>query len=364
MLEKKVLIVSARMEFLSFCKIMLKDEVRIFCLDPQDIDCIQPAFFSVCAVLIDEFSFPGGNAAFACRFLENILCRSVFVCSEKQQSACAGYETLCLDKTFRNSLFSKAGGLSAFISADCAASSKGSLIQDAAFAPGEFAQKLKAACGSDSTVLLLGESGSGKSHAAQFIHDHSSRRNGKFTSLNLAEINPNLMESALFGTARGSFTGAEERTGILEGSKDGTLFLDEIAELSLESQGKFLRILDSRTFCKVGSSREIALKSRLVFATDADLPRLVGSRRFKEQLFYRISVLVITVPPLRERKEEIRGLAMQFAVPFQKKLSDSSIRKLLAFPWPGNIRQLKNCIERSCICAQNEILAPEDIIFY
>lgn len=352
------------MELLSFCRIMLKDEVQFFCLAPKDIDCIQPLFFSVCAVLVDECSFPPDSLAFACRFLANILCRDVFICSEKRQDALAGYEILFLDRTFRNAFFSRMRRSAACGSAGCEKGVGLNEIRLCDYSPDDFTEKLKAACHSDSTVLLLGESGSGKSHAAQFIHEHSSRRNGKFTSLNLAELNPNLMESALFGTARGSFTGAEEKTGILEGSRDGTLFLDEIAELSLESQGKFLRILDSRTFCKVGSSREIALKSRLVFATDADLPSLVGSRRFKKQLFYRISVLVITVPPLRERKKEISGLARQFAVPFQKKLSDSSVRKLLAFPWPGNIRQLKNCIERSCICTKKEMLEAEDIIFY
>ncbi len=227
-----------------------------------------------------------------------------------------------------------------------------------------FDEKIRIACNCDSTVLLTGESGCGKTFTAKMIHENSVRKNKKFSSVNLAEINSPLMGSTLFGTVSGSFTGAENRHGILEESADGTLLLDEIGELNLEQQGKFLNVLDTKKFCKVGDTREHPLLSRLIFATDANLQELVEKRLFKKQLFYRISVLVIEVPPLRKTVEKIEPFAVKFAQNFGKTLSADFIRALEECDWPGNIRQLKNCIERACVSTEKNFLTSAEIISF
>ena len=353
MSRERILIVSSRKEFISFCKVVFDRDFDFFCVHTEEISFIRPEFFLVLAVLIDGSCFSSSESSYISKFFKNTLERPVFVCFK--ESDCLKYVSELVK--LKNEVSSSGKNLF------CAEKTEECLCAENNLCLG-FDSQIEIACKSDSTVLLLGESGSGKNHTARFIHENSSRKNRKFTSFNLAEINPNLIESSLFGSIKGSFTGAEETSGIFEEASDGTLFIDEICELSLESQGKFLGVLDSREFSKVGSSKKISLDARLIFATDSKISELVEKNLFKKQLFYRISVLVINVPPLRERKDELVKIAESCASVFGKKLSQCAVKKLLDFSWPGNIRQLKNCIERSCVSAKNEILFADDIIFF
>lgn len=352
--RERILIVSSRKEFIAFCKVVLGRDFDLLYANAEEISFVCPEFFFVLAVLIDGSSFSGGESDFVFDFFKNTLERPVFVCFK--ESDCLKYVYGLLNRK-NQELSVSCGEISSAQGADEKFCAENGLN------PG-FCEQIEIACKSDSIVLLLGESGSGKNHTARLIHENSARKNRKFTSLNLAEINQNLIESSLFGSMKGSFTGAEESAGIFEEAADGTLFIDEICELSLESQGKFLGVLDSREFSRVGSTKKIRLDARLIFATDSKISELVEQNLFKRQLFYRISVLVINVPPLRERKDELVKLADSFASLFGKKLSSCAIKKLKDFSWPGNIRQLKNCIERSAVSSKNEILFADDIIFF
>lgn len=211
-------------------------------------------------------------------------------------------------------------------------------------------------------VLLTGESGCGKSYAAKIIHVNSSRKNKPFIRRNIAELNPLLIESELFGCVKGAFTDAVERQGLFEQAKDGTLFIDEIGELSLENQSKLLGVLDTGKFCRVGSSKEIEVKCRLIFATDSDLKIRIKERTFKKQLYWRIIKFVIYIPPLRERKDEIIPLAIKFAKDCNKKLSEDALSYLESLDWDGNIRQLMFCIQRSSVLSENKTLLKKDLI--
>ena len=211
-------------------------------------------------------------------------------------------------------------------------------------------------------VLLLGESGSGKSHMAEVIHLNSSRRERVFVRRNIAELNPSLIESELFGCVKGAYTDATDRKGLFELAGDGTLFIDEIGELSLENQAKLLGILDTGKFCRVGSTREMQVRCRMVFATDADLLARTREHTFKKQLYWRLAKFVVKIPPLRERRDEIVPLALEFARDVGVKLSEDALSFLESQDWVGNIRQLKFCIERSAVLADTKTLFERDLI--
>ncbi|MCR5080625.1 MAG: sigma 54-interacting transcriptional regulator [Treponema sp.] len=228
----------------------------------------------------------------------------------------------------------------------------------------EFERKIKIACNTDTTVLLVGESGSGKDFAARYIHEHSLRKKCEFYNQNVAEINNELFESSLFGTTKGAFTDAQEKKGVLEETKGGTVFFDEIAELSIENQGKLLGLLDNLVYRKVGSVKEQPVDVRFIFATDADLEKIVKQHLFRIQLYYRISVFVIEVPPLRKHMQDVAPLAVKFAEEYGKRLTENAINKLIQYDWPGNIRQLKNCMWRGSILSRSDIIDAEHIEFY
>lgn len=212
-------------------------------------------------------------------------------------------------------------------------------------------------------VLLIGETGSGKGYTAYVIHSNSSRRERPFIYRNIAELNPGLFESELFGCVKGAYTDAVGHKGLLEIAADGTLFIDEIGELPESIQAKLLGLLDTMKFCKVGSTEELKVKCRLIFATDANLDELMECRRFKKQLYWRLEKFTIRIPPLRERKGEIKSLAESFARKFGKRLTEKALNLLQDFSWPGNIRGLKNLVERSAILCEAPVLDVEDLIF-
>jgi DNA-binding NtrC family response regulator len=220
-----------------------------------------------------------------------------------------------------------------------------------------------------STVLLTGESGTGKELFAKAIHQLSPRANQPFIVVHCASLNQNLLESELFGHEKGAFTSAHERsTGRFEMADGGTLFLDEIGEIELPIQVKLLRVLETRTFERVGGGKPIQVDVRLVAATNRDLKAMVDQGTFREDLFYRLNVVNITLPPLRERQEDLPCLLDHFLQLFAaengKKLGGFAPEArdlLLAYRWPGNVRELRNCVERMVVMARGDRLTLKDV---
>jgi len=222
---------------------------------------------------------------------------------------------------------------------------------------------------SSATVLILGESGSGKEGVAKTIHQRSARKTGPFVAVNCASLPETLLESELFGYERGAFTGAAARKeGRFELADGGTLFLDEVADLSAVTPPKILRVLQEGEFERLGATRSQRVDVRVVSATNQDLAQMVKDRRFREDLLYRLNVITITVPPLRERREDIPVLAHHFVRLYAAKnnrklegLSDEAVRQLEAYSWPGNVRELENVIERAVVLARGSRIEIADL---
>ncbi|MCS7079513.1 MAG: sigma-54 dependent transcriptional regulator [Chloracidobacterium sp.] len=233
----------------------------------------------------------------------------------------------------------------------------------------EVGRQLQRVAPTDTTVLLLGESGVGKELFARAIHHLSQRRQEAFVAVNCAAIPETLIENELFGHEKGAFTGADARqVGKFELARGGTLFLDEIGELPLSVQSKFLRALEERVITRIGGAQEIGVNVRIVAATNRDLAAAVAAKTFREDLFYRLAVFTIEIPPLRERREDIPALAAHFAEKYGREirrrkltLSPAALQALQAYDFPGNIRELENCIERACILCDGTTLEPEDL---
>ncbi|HET8725737.1 MAG TPA: sigma 54-interacting transcriptional regulator [Anaeromyxobacteraceae bacterium] len=221
---------------------------------------------------------------------------------------------------------------------------------------------------SDVTVLLTGESGTGKEVLARAIHAHSLRRNGPFVAVNCAALPGELLEAELFGHVRGAFTGAvRDRAGRFELASDGTLFLDEVGDVPLHLQVKLLRVLQERTFERVGESRPRTSTARIIAATNKDLRRAVETGAFREDLYYRLRVFPVELPPLRDRREDIEPLATFLLGRVggrhgrALRFSPDALRALLAYPWPGNVRELENALEYAVTVAKGHTLVPEDL---
>src|SRR5580700_7618389 len=225
-------------------------------------------------------------------------------------------------------------------------------------------QQVETVATSDSTVLLLGETGTGKELIARAIHDRSRRKQRTLVKLNCAAIPTGLLESELFGHERGAFTGAiSQKIGRLELADQGTLFLDEVGDISLEIQPKLLRVLQEREFERLGSTHTRKVNVRLVAATNRDLEKMVADREFRSDLFYRLNVFPIRIPSLRERKDDIPLLVSYFAQKFAKQMQKKiesvpsvAMKALTAWEWPGNIRELENFIERAVILTSGKAL--------
>ena len=222
---------------------------------------------------------------------------------------------------------------------------------------------------SSSTVLIRGESGTGKELIARAIHNQSPRSSEMFQAVNCAAINENLLESELFGHEKGSFTGAHaDKKGLFEVADRGTLFLDEIAELDVSMQAKLLRALQERRIRRVGGTYEIPVDVRVVAATNRDLRAMVADGRFRDGLYYRINVLSIDVPPLRERRDDITVLIDFFLRKHTKNtsrlvkgLTPETKRIMHDYGWPGNVRQLESAIERAILLCEGDMITPEDL---
>jgi transcriptional regulator with GAF, ATPase, and Fis domain len=234
----------------------------------------------------------------------------------------------------------------------------------------QVARQVEAAAGTDSTVLLLGESGTGKSLVARILHSLSPRRGGAFVEVNCGAVAPTLIESELFGHAKGAFTGADRaRPGLFEEADHGTIFLDEVAELPPASQVKLLDVLERQRVRRVGENRDRSIDVRVIAATNADLTAGVRNGKIREDLFYRLNVLSFTIPPLRQRREDILPLARRFLEEYARetnrrvsRFSPAAEEALLAYPWPGNVRELRNAVERSLLLrGKGEVLESVDL---
>jgi transcriptional regulator with PAS, ATPase and Fis domain len=220
----------------------------------------------------------------------------------------------------------------------------------------------------DATLLIQGESGTGKEVIAKAVHHASARAARPFVAVNCGAVPETLLESELFGYMRGAFTGANvNKLGLFEEAHGGTLFLDEIAEMPAALQVKLLRALQSGEVRRLGATQPATIDVRVIAATHGDLPTLINQGTFREDLFYRLNVIQMVLPPLRDRREDIPALAEHFLARAAAKLdralrlSPEAVERLLRYPWPGNVRELENAIERAAILARRDTIAPEDL---
>ncbi len=227
-------------------------------------------------------------------------------------------------------------------------------------------EQIRVVAPTDSTVLIQGETGTGKELVAEALHNLSPRRNAPLVKVNCAAIPAGLIESELFGHERGAFTGAlTQRTGRFEMANGGTLFLDEIGDLAWELQVKLLRVLQEQEFERLGGSRSIRVNVRLIAATHRDLLQMVSDKEFRADLFYRISVFPIGLPPLRDHREDIPALARHFVAKYAERMNkvvteipSETMEAMLGYDWPGNVRQLQNFIEHGVIVSPGPAFAP------
>lgn len=230
-------------------------------------------------------------------------------------------------------------------------------------------EEVKKIADSKSNVLLLGETGTGKELFARAIHHNSSRRDKPFIPINCSAIPENLLESELFGYVRGAFTGAvASKRGLFEEADGGTVFLDEIGELTQQLQSKLLRVIDDREIRPLGGVQTRKVDIRLISATNRDIVRAVKEEQFREDLYYRINVVTLVLPPLRDRREDIAVLARHFLEKFSheigkdvRAIDDASLRVLLEYSWPGNVRELQNIIERAVLITDSNFIMPEHL---
>jgi DNA-binding NtrC family response regulator len=236
----------------------------------------------------------------------------------------------------------------------------------------EVFQKVAKVASTDATVLLRGESGTGKELIARAIHYQSKRQNRSLVEINCASIPENLLESELFGHEKGSFTGAYKmKKGKFEIADKGTLFLDEIGDLPLPLQAKLLRVLQERRFNRVGGVDNIEIDVRLIAATNADLENKIAEKLFREDLYYRLNVIPVLIPPLRERIEDIGPLTDHFVNIYAAKdnrdikgISDEALKLLMAYEWPGNARELENALENAVVMCEGNTITPKDLPAY
>jgi len=233
----------------------------------------------------------------------------------------------------------------------------------------EILEVIDKAAKTDSSVLLLGESGVGKELFAEQVHFRSRRSESPLVKVNCAALPEGLLESELFGHVKGAFTNAiSNRQGRFEMANTGTIFLDEIGDLPLPLQAKILRVIQEKKFEKVGSDTTVTVNVRIVAATNKDLEQQVQNGKFREDLYYRLNVLPVYIPPLRQRPEDIGELARLFLEKFMKEtkkkfagFSREALEAMISYSWPGNVRELQNCIERACITGRNKRIERDDL---
>jgi DNA-binding NtrC family response regulator len=220
-----------------------------------------------------------------------------------------------------------------------------------------------------SNVLLLGESGTGKEIIARVLHERGPRRNHLFVPVNCATLGREILENELFGHERGAFTGANERKrGLFELADGGTFFLDEIAEMDVSTQAKLLRVLERNEFRRVGGTGKVKVDLSIIAATNRDLEQAIALGRFREDLYYRLKVVTLVVPPLRDRREDVPALVDAFVADFNRRtggriagVEPAALRRLVERDWPGNVRELRNAVEGACVLATGDVVTVEDL---
>jgi two-component system response regulator PilR (NtrC family) len=230
-------------------------------------------------------------------------------------------------------------------------------------------ETVKASAPTRSTILLLGESGTGKELVARAIHQNSDRKNLPFIIVNSGSLPPDLLESNLFGHVKGAFTGAvSNKKGLFEAAEKGTIFFDEISSLNMETQAKLLRVMQDREFMKLGGTKTIRVDVRVIAATNADLEEQISEKMFRDDLFYRLNVIKIELPLLKERKEDIPLLVKHFLDAYSKEnekeilgVTDDVMEILVSYDWPGNIRELENLIERAVVLTKSKLISRENL---
>jgi DNA-binding NtrC family response regulator len=235
----------------------------------------------------------------------------------------------------------------------------------------QLADRAAKVAASDRPVLILGETGSGKGVLARWLHDHGPRGEQAFVSLNCASLSPALLESEIFGHEKGSFTSATaNKPGLLEVADRGTLFLDEIGDMELSIQAKLLKVLEEKCFRRIGEVRDRHVDVRLVAASHQPLGTMIRDKRFREDLYFRISTLPIEVPALRQRREDLPVLVERFLASLGQELgrhglaaSAAALEVLTRYPWPGNIRELRNVLERTVLLSEAQVIEPADLHF-
>jgi len=228
----------------------------------------------------------------------------------------------------------------------------------------ELKKTIRLYAAAESSVFITGESGTGKDLAANSIHKLSRRNKGPYHAINCGAIPDTLIETELFGSVKGAFTDAREKEGCFEAAADGTLFLDEIGEMSIQAQVKLLRVLEEKSITRVGSTRRIPINVRTITATNKDLAEAVSQCKFRQDLYYRINILPLKIPPLRERKDDLPLLCAHLLKNSGKKLLPSAYEKLRKYSWPGNIRELKNVMERAVLLSEGENIQARHIQFF
>jgi DNA-binding NtrC family response regulator len=228
---------------------------------------------------------------------------------------------------------------------------------------------IQAAAPSRSTILLQGESGTGKELAAKAIHQNSDRAGGPFITVNSGSLPPDLLESHLFGHVKGAFTGAvNQKKGLFEAADRGTIFFDEVSSINLETQAKLLRVMQEREFMRLGGTKTIKVDVRIIAATNTDLEELIRQKGFRKDLFYRLNVIKIELPPLRNRKEDIPLLVRHFIDVYGREnnkaiegVSEDVLELFMNYDWPGNIRELENLIERATVLSRSKLITPDNL---
>ena len=230
-------------------------------------------------------------------------------------------------------------------------------------------ETVKASAPTRSTILLQGESGTGKELVARAIHQNSDRKNSPFVVVNSGSLPPDLLESHLFGHVKGAFTGAvSSKKGLFEAAEKGTIFFDEISSLNMETQSKLLRVMQDREFMRLGGTKTIRVDVRVIAATNADLEEQISEKKFREDLFYRLNVIKIELPLLKERKEDIPLLIKHFLDKYGKEnkkeilgITEDVMERLISYDWPGNIRELENLIERAVVLTKSKLISRESL---
>ena len=228
----------------------------------------------------------------------------------------------------------------------------------------KLAKTAEKVAGAEAPTLILGETGAGKGVLARWVHENSPRAREPFVDLNCAGLARDFLETELFGHVKGAFTGAAHaKQGLLEIAHRGSVFLDEIGDVELQVQPKLLKVLEEKRFRPLGEVHDHGVDIRLIAATHYDLARLVAEKRFREDLYFRISTIALVIPPLRDRREDIPPLVEQFLAAKRFRLSPSAMEALVAYNWPGNIRELRNVLERAVLLASDEVLERDDLSF-